>query len=69
MIRRSWKQIYEDELKVILWRDFPAVSIKIFIAVLAIPTFDLVFNIMSQFLAIYLTIIHHHIQTSSCFMY
>ena len=53
---------------VILWRDLPAVSIKIFAAVLTIPTLDLVFKTISQFLVADRTIIHHHIQSPSCFM-
>ena len=69
MVKRSKKQIYEDELKVILWRDLPAASIKIFVAVITIPTLDLIFKTISQFPATYRTKIHHHIQTPSCFLY
>ena len=54
---------------VILWCDLPTVSIKIFVAVITIPTLDLVFKAISQFPATYWTIIHCHIQTPSCFSY
>jgi hypothetical protein len=54
---------------VILWRDIPAASTKIFAAVITIPTLDLIFKAISQFSATDRTIIHHHIQTPSCFLY
>ncbi len=53
----------------ILWRGLTAVSTKIFVTVIKIPTLDLVFKTDSQFLITARTIIHHDIQTLSCFMY